>query len=118
MRDDGTNNGYFQKVAAFLKMQDILDVSITPETRLEHDLGITGDDAVPLMEAFCKEFDVVCEHFPAERYFSGEGIRIPFLTAFLFRLINGRPIPPPPARDLTVADLVRTAELKEWRDPD
>jgi len=109
----------FDRVAQFVRAHSIARVDeVTPETKLEDDLGIVGDDAPPFMKAFFDEFEVECDYFPFDKYFLPEGIRIPFITAFLYRLINGKPTPPPPELELTVGDLVRAAELGKWIEPD
>jgi len=108
----------FERVAWFCREQSAARVKeVTLETRLDQDLDIVGDDAPEFMKAFFEEFGVKCEYFPFEKHFLPEGMRIPFLSAFLYRLINRKPIPPIPDPDLTVADLVRAAELGEWIEP-
>ncbi len=43
-------------------------------TRIEKDLGVTGDDAAELIEAFAKEFQVDVSHFKFHDYFGPEGM--------------------------------------------
>ena len=108
----------FAQVVAFIREQHTRPVrEISLSTRLEDDLHITGDDAGPFMEAFCKRFGVSVTTIDLNRYFHSDGIVIPWLTPLLFRLFNGVPMAPPPSYDLTVGDLVRVARLKEWVDP-
>ena len=115
MQDD---NDVFDEVVGFIREEDTWPIRvITPSTRLEADLHITGDDAGPFMEAFCKRFGVSVTTLDLNRYFHSEGVVIPWLTPLLFRLFNGVPMPPPPSYDLTVGDLVRAARLKKWVDP-
>ena len=47
--------------------------SLTPETSLEDDLDITGDDSDTFMERFFSYFQVDVGDFDIDRYFSGEG---------------------------------------------
>lgn len=46
---------------------------INISTRLFHDLGLTGDDAVDFFIAFNKEFNVDISNFDLYKYFSKEG---------------------------------------------
>ena len=90
---------------------------ITSASRLETDIGITGDDAPPFLEAFCKRFEIKVTKLEFSRYFHSEGFYVPLLTPILYRLFIGKPMPPPPSYDLAVGDLARVARLKKWVDP-
>jgi acyl carrier protein len=50
--------------------------TITIDTRLEKDLGITGDDATEFLIAFGKKFNVDVSNFMAADYFGDEGFDI------------------------------------------
>ncbi len=115
------SDNLFARVVQFVVAESAARIrmdEITLKTGLDKDLGVAGDDAPPFIKAFFEEFNVECQYFPFDKYFLPEGIRIPFLTAFLYRLVNRTPIPPYPERDLTVGDLVRAAELGKWVDPE
>lgn len=60
---------------------------ILPETRIEEDLGIYGDEAMEFITAFAKEFNVNISHFMAAEYFSPEG---DFILPAIFRMLTGR----------------------------
>lgn len=47
-------------------------LSINECTRLEDDLGVTGDEAEELIAAFAKRFNVNIEEFRFEKYFYSE----------------------------------------------
>lgn len=64
----------FDRLKAFIiKETAVHDEEITMDTQIEHDLGITGDDAVDFMIAYGKAFNVDVSNFMAGDYFSGEG---------------------------------------------
>ena len=89
------------------------------ESRLLHDLGIAGDDAVELFLAFSREFHVDIREFPFEVYFPGEA-RIGFLwlRQVLARLfsVHGNDQTFQAYPPITVMDLTRMAELGHWAD--
>ena len=84
------------------------------ETRLLHDLGIDGDDAVELLERYGKEFGVDLATFKFDEYFGTEGCNpfCPFVVLFsvLFRRKKFRDFK---AKPLTINDLVRAAESRQ-----
>ena len=101
----------FDQFVAFLReAQGIRTrISITPATRLEKDLGITGDDGTDLLVETEKQFGVKLwseEHGyrqtfhlgPDEYLFHSEGFDI----FWLIRRLLGRP---DPVRELTVGEL-------------
>jgi acyl carrier protein len=49
---------------------------VTPDTRLMHDLGLNGDDAIEFMMEYGKRFNVDLSRFFANEYFDGEGLQI------------------------------------------
>ena len=108
-------NPSFDEVVAFVRESRRIrkDRSITPETRLEADLGITGDDGVDLLEEAEKHFKLrltsdehgVRETFnlkPNEYLFESEGFD-PLGITTLIRWLRGEPRPV--VRDLTVGEL-------------
>ena len=80
---------------------------VTADTRLEDDLGVTGDDGVDLLLAVEKKYGISLEPLrqtfnmqPNEYLFHGEGFGIDFLA--LFRL---RDEPKPVVRVFRVGEL-------------
>ncbi|MBX3665906.1 MAG: DUF1493 family protein [Burkholderiales bacterium] len=105
----------FQDVEAFvrtfagLRQQQV----VAPDTRLEADLGITGDDGDELLQEASRHFGVQLAHpvfgyRPAfclaedEHLFHGEGFDLLGIGTFVRWL---RKKPRPRVRDLTVAEL-------------
>jgi hypothetical protein len=62
------------------KFMDILQqyvgkgIEIRPETYLESDLGICGEDASELIQTICQAFSLDHSGFDFHKYFSGEPI--------------------------------------------
>jgi Protein of unknown function (DUF1493) len=69
-----------------------------------YDLGIDGDDATEILEAFAEHFEVDMSGFVARLYYGPEALWIPF--------IPGRR----PKRELTIDLLIRAAEAHRWLD--
>ena len=94
---------------------------IRPESTLFGDLGVDGDDADELFEAFAAEFRVDLGPLQLSRHFGGEGIALGDLLrlpALLWRLARG--VDPHDAAGkvpIRVADMVRAAELGRWAEP-
>jgi acyl carrier protein len=86
--------------AFIVEMSGIRKEKVTSEARLLYDLRITGDDAVELLIAYGKEFNVDVSNFMAADYFEPEGD--PILPAIV-RWITGKPNPI--MKVLTVDDL-------------
>jgi acyl carrier protein len=73
---------------------------LLPDTSLEKDLGMIGDDAVEFLNVFSKEFDVDLSKFKIEKYSYSEGDSIlPAIIRFLTGKKN------PKQRELTLGDL-------------
>ena len=49
---------------------------IGPDSRLQDDLGVYGDDVMELLSAYSKAFGVDVSNFMAADYFDGEGFDI------------------------------------------
>jgi acyl carrier protein len=82
------NDEVFNTLKAFvIKESAVDDEEIRRDTRLESDLGVTGDDAVDFLIAYGKTFNVDVTKFMAADYFDGEGDRI--LPAII-RLFTGK----------------------------
>lgn len=60
---------------------------VLPETMLEEDLGLYGDDAMEFLVVFSKEFNVEISNFMAADYFSPEG---DIILPSLIRAITGK----------------------------
>lgn len=82
---------------------------IQPQHRLNFDLGVDGDDAVELLQAYMEKFHVNMRGFDFHRYFGDEAPLSLFLL--LRRLFAGGEKPTEP---LFVRDLVRLAQLGHW----
>lgn len=70
----------------------------TPNLSLSNDLGIYGDDASDLIEAFSAQFNVDVSGFMFDDYFETEGN---IITRFLINLFSKRK----PKTDLRINDL-------------
>lgn len=85
-------------------------LNIQPSSRLEHDLGLTGLDAVEFIDKWAKTFNVDAVGFPYRRYFSPEGQEL--LSSFL-GLFSKR-FRPPPLVPLTMAMLEEAIRRGRW----
>lgn len=82
------NEDIFNRLKSFVVDQaGVEDDEVIPEAKLEDDLGVTGDDAVDLLLAYSKTFNVDVTKFMAADYFDGEGD--PILPAII-RLFTGK----------------------------
>jgi acyl carrier protein len=84
---------------------------LRPETRLEEDLGITGDDAAELLQAFAERFGVDMTGLSFHKHFGPEGCNPLwfFYTPTWLRAHGSYPV--------TIDHLVRVAEIKRWYSP-
>jgi len=83
---------------------------LEPQTKLEEDLGITGDDAWELLQKFGERFDIDLASLEFYKHFGPEGWGCNPLWLLC---------PPPGMSDyrkypVTVDHLVRVAEIKRW----
>ncbi|MGD0730319.1 MAG: DUF1493 family protein [Terracidiphilus sp.] len=97
----------FEEIAEFVRewSQIPQDERIAPDTLLERDLGITGDDGSELLEAVEKRFEVAFSKKtfglgPNEFLFNGEGIA-PFQDLVL--MLRRKPLPE--VRSFTAGEL-------------
>ena len=106
-------NPSINEVIIFVREFTLTQRDITAETRLEKDLGVTGDDGVDLLEAAEKHFHVaLCDPEegvrpafglgPNEYLFESEGFD-PIGLSVLIRWLRGET--KPVTRDLTVLEL-------------
>lgn len=87
------------------------------ESKIENDLGITGDDADELIELFIKQFNVKSEGFDSGKYFDEEGFDPIGISIFIRKLLK-TPVPNRSDHDLTVGDLATWVERGYWVDPE
>lgn len=100
--------------------------TVTSETRLHADLGMTGDDAERFLQAFAIKYDVDMGALEWQRYFENEPTMADMLMpamvlgasvlspAFAVRWQTAREA----EREITIAHLVEVASEKVWREPD
>jgi hypothetical protein len=95
------NEELFNRLKSFLVNQaGVEDHEVILEAKIENDLGVTGDDALDLLLAYSKAFNVDVTRFMAADYFDGEGD--PILPAIIRMLTGKRKVK---NKVLTVADL-------------
>ena len=64
----------FEKLKAFIIRETFVnDLEITPNTIIETEFGVTGDDADNFIIAFSKEFNIDVSNFEIAKHFKGEG---------------------------------------------
>ena len=84
---------------------------LKPDTSLEDDLDITGDDSVAFMEEFFSYFQVDVGNFNINRYFLGEGGGLlEMLTSGILKKRAGKLNRVP----LTLRMLEKAINLKVW----
>jgi hypothetical protein len=65
--------------------------SLTPDTRINLDLGVDGDDGLDLVRDFGERFSVDLESFPCNRYFGAEASASPLaLVSMIWRWMSKR----------------------------
>lgn len=75
----------FEKIKQFAaKQASISNKNLNRQTRVEQDLGVTGDDAIEFIIAFGKEFNVDISRFKFENHFRPEGIDVIGIIGTLF----------------------------------
>ena len=57
-----------------VKQACLTNITLKRETKIEVDLGITGEDAIELLVAYSKRFSVDISNFMAAEYFEAEGM--------------------------------------------
>ncbi len=114
------NDEIFARVKAFVaEHHRIAEKKFNPDTRLVEDLGIDGDDAVELIEAFCDEFEIQdMSDFNFSNYFGPEGCDlIGSLFGFLYDLLFDKEKLRSTSTPITLHDLAESAEAKRWKPP-
>lgn len=94
------------------------ELKIAPEKlkeddRLQHDLGLDGNDAAQFIERFAARFDVDMTRFVFADYFGKEAFGC--VPLWIFWIV----IPPlrPKVRPVTLADLQKSVRAKKWKRP-
>ena len=87
---------------------------LRPETRLFHDLGCDGDDAVDLITQFAQQFGVDVSAFDFDQHFGPEAGFNPLAYAYLWLLRPDRLRRKP----LTVGQLAEAARSQRLRSSD
>ena len=99
-----------RQVLEFLAHQWRVPIAtLTPHTSLVDDLGIGGDDAVELMEAYVERFSIDCQGFNFDDYFPCEGFDLIGIIISLFR-------PTKHLKPITVSMLIDSAHAGRWLD--
>jgi acyl carrier protein len=93
-----------EQVFEFVAAKTLRDPDSISEDSNFYDLGIDGDDATELLEAFAEHFEVDMNGFVARLYYGPEASWIPFIL--------GRR----PKKELTIDLLIRAAEAHRWLD--
>lgn len=97
------------KVMTFLSRElSVGKTNITPSTRLRQDLGLDGEDAEYLLEAFSLHFDVNIDSFRFNDYFGPEAGGNPVLSFVLWIFGNSKPL-----KTLRVNDLINATATKK-----
>lgn len=94
-------NDVFERLKDFVSEQAFIDKGdLSRESRIQEDLGITGDDSDEFLLAYGEKFKVDLSEFDIAKYFKPEGDTI--LPA-LIRFFTGKK--PPEYLPLTLGDL-------------
>ena len=107
-----TNAPTFERIAQFVANQAGVPLDrVRPDTRVETDLGVTGDDAAELLEAYAQEFHVDLSALEFLRHFGPEGC-LPGYGLYYW-LLHGHRIG---GHQVTVQMLVDIAHSGRWPD--
>lgn len=110
---NNTENTFWEMVQSFVSSFWGVKVDrLKKETRLEGDLGITGDDAIEFFDAFHEEFKVDLKDLDLRKYFGGEG----FGLINLSWLLGQKQVKRLPY-EITLGDLEKVLEIGKWVDP-
>ena len=106
---------YDQVVAFVAEQRSVRPERLRPETTLLGDLGTAGDDGDELLEDFGREFSVDMSECNPSRYFGNEGCA-PWAPIYWIILAfrQGTPEEKAHLQPISIADLVRSAELGRW----
>jgi hypothetical protein len=109
-----TNTPSWDKVKSVVaKFWSVMVDKLNRETRLEDDLGITGDDAIAFFDAFYNEFEVDLKSLDLRKYFGSEGFGLINFTGILGKRGIKRS-----AHEINLGDLENTLVVRKWIDPE
>ena len=101
-----------ERVLAFVSEAANVSVErLSLGTRLEEDLGITGEDAVELLSAFAERFGVDTARLDFHKHFGPEGCNP------LWLLYKPPWLKSHGAYPVTIHHLIRVAEARRWFSP-
>ncbi len=94
------------------------ELKIAPEKlsdadRLQHDLGLDGNDAAQFLAKFAERFGVDMSSFEFGKYFGKEN----FGCVPLWIVWIGIPPPRPRVKPVTLADLQKSIRARKWKRP-
>ena len=99
----------YSRIVAFVsETTGIRAERIHATTRVQHDCGVTGDDAVELMSKFSEQFSVDLAEFEFDRHFGPES------SGNLFALIRKILSDEPKFDEIRIEDLVVAARRGRW----
>lgn len=87
---------------------------LTPDTLINFDLGVDGDDGLELLDEFATRFGVDLSQI-SETYFGPEGFSVGLVVLWpyhLYRRIKG--YKPKGLAPLSVGQLIKSAESGKW----
>lgn len=106
------NDEIFENITNFIELQRWkYPFGLNKTTKIEKDLGITGDEAVEFILAFGKKFNVDVSNFMAEEYFDSEGDKIlpAIINFFTCKKRNKK-------KELLLGDLERAVKARRLDD--
>lgn len=107
-------NNDFERIKLFIsKHWSIPENKLDRNTKLEDDLGITGDDAVEFFDKFSKKFNIDISNLDLCKYFESEGVGL-LNISWLF---GKRRKVKRSLHEITIADLENTLKVGRWIDP-
>lgn len=97
----------FVKKEAYLSDNDSIDIN----TKIENDLGVSGDDAIDLLEKFSDKYNVDVSSFEFSKYFLSEGeiASPPIFLKIIFNLFGFKP--PKRKKEITVGTLLKAIKV-------
>lgn len=134
-RHAGTDAELLVRIAALLwECQRFPREHVTPETTLQGDAGLEGDDAREFLAAFASTFDVSLDSLRFADHFGDEGFPVAagllLMTAVISTVLWPWCLPgwlaaawwwqrrcARKCRELTVADLMQSANAGRWLEP-
>jgi len=101
----------WQQIEEFIRREACVShrQAICAQTKIEEDLGITGDDSVEFMDKYFETFQVNPGDYDHCRYFHGEGFNI--LAVFLLFFPKRKSTQ---LRSLTIDMLTTAANIGRW----